>query len=156
VLVLGAGTGNDVAGALRAGAQHIDAVEIDPQILALGKRFHPEHPYDSPRVVAYLTDARSYLRNTRQTYDLILFAFLDSTTLLSGLSSIRLDNYVYTVESFADARRRLCRLPPVPALPPIASRPRCKLRLMSLQPPTSQTTECRVFCWWKGRAELWI
>jgi len=107
VLVLGAGTGNDVAGALRAGAQHIDAVEIDSQILALGKRFHPEHPYDSPRVVAHLTDARSYLRNTDQKYDLILFAFLDSTTLLSGLSSIRLDNYVYTVESFADARRRL-------------------------------------------------
>ena len=36
-----------------------------------------------------------------------MFAFLDSTTLLSGFSSIRLDNYVYTVESFEDARRLL-------------------------------------------------
>jgi SAM-dependent methyltransferase len=107
VLVLGAGSGNDVAGALRRGAQHVDAIEIDPQILRLGKRFHPEHPYVSPRVTTYVTDARAFLRTSKQTYDLIVFAFLDSTTLLSGFSSIRLDNYVYTVESFRDARRLL-------------------------------------------------
>jgi hypothetical protein len=33
VLVVGAGTGNDVASALRHGAAHVDAVEIDPVIL---------------------------------------------------------------------------------------------------------------------------
>ena len=107
VLVLGAGTGNDVAAALRHGAQHVDAVEIDPQILSLGRRFHPEHPYDSSRVTTHVTDARAFLRTSRQKYDLIVFAFLDSTTLLSGFSSIRLDNYVYTVESFEDARKLL-------------------------------------------------
>lgn len=107
VLVLGAGTGNDVANALRHGAEHVDAVEIDPQIMALGKRLHPEHPYDSPRVTAHVTDARAFLRRAKESYDLIVFAFLDSTTLLSGFSSIRLDNYVYTVESFRDARRLL-------------------------------------------------
>jgi hypothetical protein len=36
VLVVGAGTGNDVAAALRNGARMVDAVEIDPTILALG------------------------------------------------------------------------------------------------------------------------
>ncbi len=107
VLVLGAGSGNDVAGALRHGAQHVDAVEIDPQILGIGKRLHPEHPYDSSRVTAHITDARAFLRTSPQKYDLIVFAFLDSTTLLSGFSSIRLDNYVYTVESFEDARKLL-------------------------------------------------
>jgi len=50
VLVLGAGMGNDVAAALRNGAGHIDAVEIDPAILALGRSLHPEKPYDDPRV----------------------------------------------------------------------------------------------------------
>ena len=37
VLVLGAGSGTDVAAALRHGAKHVDAVEIDPVILRLGR-----------------------------------------------------------------------------------------------------------------------
>src|SRR5262249_44451318 len=45
VLVVGSGTGNDVAGALRHKSAFVDAVEIDPAILALGKKEHPEHPY---------------------------------------------------------------------------------------------------------------
>jgi SAM-dependent methyltransferase len=104
VLILGAGTGNDVAGALRHSAEHIDAVEIDPVILEIGRKHHPEHPYDSRRVTAYTGDARSFLRKTKTKYDLVVFAFLDSTTLLSSFSSLRLDNYVYTVESFQEAK----------------------------------------------------
>jgi hypothetical protein len=107
VLILGAGTGNDVAGALRHGAQHVDAVEIDPVILEIGRRYHPEHPYDSPRVTVYVGDARSFLKKTTTKYDLIVFGFLDSSTLLSSFSSLRLDNYVYTVESFENAKARL-------------------------------------------------
>ncbi len=45
VLILGAGTGTDVAAALRHGAKHVDAVEIDPIIVRLGKEHHPDHPY---------------------------------------------------------------------------------------------------------------
>src|SRR5262249_16261711 len=37
VAVVGAGTGNDVAAALRAGAASVDAIEIDPAILLTGK-----------------------------------------------------------------------------------------------------------------------
>jgi hypothetical protein len=107
VLILGAGTGNDVAAALRNGAEHIDAVELDPLILSLGKRYHPEHPYSSDRVTAHNDDARAFLKKTYRKYDLIVFAFLDSTTLLSGFSSLRLDNYVYTVEGFQNARALL-------------------------------------------------
>ena len=47
VLVLGAGSGNDVAAALRHGAQHVDAVEIDPEIRRLGISEHPEKPYSN-------------------------------------------------------------------------------------------------------------
>jgi len=38
---------------------------------------------------------------------LIVFGLLDSQTLLSGMSSIRLDNYIYTLESLREARRHL-------------------------------------------------
>ena len=107
VLVVGAGTGNDVAAALRHGVEHVDAVEIDPVIIELGKRFHPEHPYDSPRVTAYNDDARAFFKKTHQTYDLIVFGFLDSHTLVSSFSSVRLDNFVYTRESFQEAGRLL-------------------------------------------------
>jgi hypothetical protein len=48
VMIVGAGTGNDVAASLRHESSSVDAVEIDPAILALGKREHPERPYDSP------------------------------------------------------------------------------------------------------------
>jgi spermidine synthase len=107
VLVLGAGSGNDVALLLQLGAAHVDAVEIDPSILAIGKAAHFQQPYDDPRVHAHVEDARAFLRRTSQRYDVIVLGTLDSQTLLSGMSSLRLDNYVYTLEAFASARDRL-------------------------------------------------
>jgi SAM-dependent methyltransferase len=107
VLVLGAGTGNDVAGALRNGSGHVTAVEIDPLILKLGKTLHPEKPYDSPRVRAILDDARSYVETTSDRYDMIVFSLLDSHTTSSYYSNIRIDNYVYTLEALQATRRLL-------------------------------------------------
>jgi hypothetical protein len=107
VAVMGAGTGNDVAAALRSGAQHVDAIEIDPVILRLGTLYHPERPYDDPRVRTIVNDARTYLRTTSETYDLIVYGLLDSHTLLSHASSVRLESFVYTVEGLREARARL-------------------------------------------------
>jgi SAM-dependent methyltransferase len=107
VAVLGAGTGNDVAAALRAGSEKVDAIEIDPVILRLGTLYHPERPYDDPRVRGIVDDARTYLRTTAETYDLIVYGLLDSHTLLSHASSVRLESFVYTVEGLREARARL-------------------------------------------------
>ncbi|MHC4949341.1 MAG: spermidine synthase [Planctomycetota bacterium] len=107
VLVVGAGTGNDVAAALRAGAERVDAVDIDPAIVAMGRAHHPERPYDDPRVHVIVDDARAAFRKLPAgTYDAVVFGLLDSHTQL-GMSSVRLDNYVFTLESFAAARRLL-------------------------------------------------
>ncbi len=106
VLVLGAGTGNDVAAALRAGASRVDAVEIDPEIVALGRR-HPERPYDDERVHVHIDDARSFLNHTDREFDTIVFGLLDSHVLLSSRSNVRLDSFVFTRESFELARERL-------------------------------------------------
>lgn len=106
-LVVGAGTGNDVAVLLDEGAEQIDAVEIDPAILALGRERHPDRPYASPRVRAHNTDARSFLESSKEQYDLIVFGTLDSMTRLSALSTVRLDNFVYTRECIQAARARL-------------------------------------------------
>jgi SAM-dependent methyltransferase len=107
VLVVGAGTGNDVSAALRRTDRAVDAVDIDATILGLGERFHPERPYQSPRVSVVVDDARSFLERTSKRYAIIVFGFLDSHTLLSSFSSLRLDNFVYTREALAAARERL-------------------------------------------------
>jgi SAM-dependent methyltransferase len=107
VAVVGAGTGNDVAAALRCGAGHVDAIEIDPAILEAGKLYHPEHPYDDPRVWGIVNDARTHLRTTDRNYDLIVYGLLDSHTLLSHASSVRVDSFVYTVEALREARAHL-------------------------------------------------
>ncbi|MFI5300915.1 MAG: hypothetical protein ACHREM_22765, partial [Polyangiales bacterium] len=107
VLVLGAGTGNDVAVALDEGVDEVHVVEIDPKILDLGRRLHPARPYDSPKVVVHNTDARAFLEQTDLQFDLIVFGTLDSMTRLSALSNVRLDNFVYTEESMAAAKARL-------------------------------------------------
>jgi len=107
VLVLGAGTGNDVAVALDQGADRIDAVEIDPVIIEIGRSLHPDRPYRSPRVQIFNTDARAFLRNTKEHYDLIIFGTLDSMTRVSALANVRLDNFVYTVDCMRVARGRL-------------------------------------------------
>jgi SAM-dependent methyltransferase len=107
VMVVGAGTGNDVAAAIRAGAERVDVVEIDPLILEMGKRLHGERPYHSDRAHLYCDDARAFFRKTDRRYDLVVFGFLDSHTLLSSLSSVRLDSYVYTVQSLTEMKRLL-------------------------------------------------
>lgn len=107
VLVLGAGTGNDVAAALRNAANRVVALEIDPLILQLGRQLHFEKPYSSNRVTAVLGDARSYLQNDNEQFDLILFSLLDSHTTSSHFTNIRIDNYVYTREALQAARRHL-------------------------------------------------
>jgi spermidine synthase len=104
VLVLGAGMGNDVAAALRNTTAQVTAVEIDPLILKLGEMLHFERPYQSPRVRIVNDDARSYIQNSRDKFDLILFSLLDSHTTASSYSNIRIDNFVYTSEAISRAR----------------------------------------------------
>ena len=107
VMVIGAGSGNDVAAALRSGAQHVDAVEIDPRIQRLGREHHPERPYADPRVTVHIDDGRSFTRRTEARYDLAIYALVDSLVLQTGYSSVRLENFLFTREAFEDVRRTL-------------------------------------------------
>jgi spermidine synthase len=102
VLIVGPGAGNDVAGALRNGAKRVVAVEIDPVIIDIGRELHPEDPYGDPTVVIVNDDARSFFKKTEEKYDLVVFGLLDSHTLSSSYSNVRLDNYVYTQGSFEE------------------------------------------------------
>ena len=107
VLILGAGSGTDVAAALRHGATHVTAVDIDPVILRLGAERHPDQPYSDPRVTVVCDDARHFLRTTTKRYDLVVFALIDSLTVQSSFSGVRLESYMFTKESFDAVRERL-------------------------------------------------
>jgi spermidine synthase len=106
-LIVGAGTGSDVAIALSEDVRHIDAVEIDPRLYDLGRDLHPSHPYQDPRVDVFIADGRAYLQRTDRTYDLILFALPDSLTLVAGQSSLRLESFLFTTEAIQEAKEHL-------------------------------------------------
>ncbi len=107
VLIIGAGSGSDVAIALSKGAQHIDAVDIDPRIMELGLEKNPDAAYADPRVTRYVNDGRAFLETTDQKYDLILFALPDSLALVTGASQIRLESFLFTEEALESAREHL-------------------------------------------------
>jgi spermidine synthase len=107
VMIIGAGSGNDVSRALQWGATSVDAVEIDPAIYRLGVAYHPDHPYQDPRVHIHLDDGRNFLRSAPGKYDLIVYALVDSLVLHSGYSNIRLESYLFTRQTFEDVRGHL-------------------------------------------------
>jgi len=107
VLIIGAGAGNDANGAIREGAKSIDAVEIDPVIVRLGKQYHPNQPYQHPAVNTIVDDGRAFMERTKNRYDLIVMGLADSHTLNSNLTNLRLDHYLYTQESLIQARKIL-------------------------------------------------
>jgi SAM-dependent methyltransferase len=107
VLIIGAGSGNDVTAALSQRARHIDAVEIDPVINDLGRLHHPNRPYSDPRVTVHWDDGRGFIRKTQSQYDLISYALVDSLALHSSYSSVRLESFLFTEQAFRDVKAKL-------------------------------------------------
>ena len=107
VLIIGAGTGNDVAIALARGAERVVAVEIDPVLHSLGADLHPDSPYQDPRVEVHVDDGRAFLERSTERFDLVLFALPDSLTTVTGQAGIRLESYLFTVEALESVNEHL-------------------------------------------------
>jgi hypothetical protein len=97
VLVLGAGLGEDISEALQAGANYVDAVEIDPVLIELGKGLNLS--YASPRVHVINADPRNFVNNCDKKYDTIILRTLDFQENSSTLSHFK-DVSLYTKESY--------------------------------------------------------
>ena len=119
VLVLGAGAGADVLQALFHGARQIDAVELNPQIVDLvrgrfadyaGGIYSGRADSETARIVrVHVAEARGFVAASRQRYDLIHVALLDSFSASSaGLYALS-ENYLYTVQALRDDLRLLDR-----------------------------------------------
>ncbi|NUO85511.1 MAG: SAM-dependent methyltransferase, partial [Cupriavidus sp.] len=110
VLVLGSGAGADVLQALYHGASAVDAVELNPQVIGLVQdrfRAFSGQPYSAAGVQVHVGEARGFLAASRQRYDLIQVALLDSfSTSSAGLYALS-ESYLYTVEAFEAYLRHL-------------------------------------------------
>lgn len=107
VLIIGSGSGNDVAVALANGARNVDAVEIDPRLHQLAETYHPNRPYDDPRVTAHINDGRAFLEQSGRSWDLIVLALPDSLTLVQGASAVRLESFLFTIDAAESYRDHL-------------------------------------------------
>ncbi|MBI2956591.1 MAG: SAM-dependent methyltransferase [Acidobacteria bacterium] len=105
VLVLGAGGGSDVLLALYHDSAHIDAVELNPQIIALVRDRYGEFTggiYARPDVRLHAREARGFLESLPpgEQFDLIQISLLDSlAAATAGVHALN-ESYLYTVEAF--------------------------------------------------------
>ncbi len=106
VLILGGGSGNEAAEALRMGAGEVDVVDSRPWLFQLGEQ-HPLQPFKSPQVHRIVMNPRQFLKEPVKKYDLIVFGALESDSAFSPFGLLRPDNFTYTTESFLDARDHL-------------------------------------------------
>ncbi|HSV59580.1 MAG TPA: SAM-dependent methyltransferase [Variovorax sp.] len=105
VLVLGAGAGADVLQAHYHGASRIDAVELNPQVVDLVRnRFgHASGGVYGKLAQVHVAEARGFIAASRERYDLIQVALLDSFSASSAGLYALAENYLYTVEALQDA-----------------------------------------------------
>ncbi len=104
-LILGAGGGEQVLLALRAGADTVDAVEVNSQMIDLARNRFADFAggiFSLPNVHSHLAEARAFASTTGEHYDLIQIPLLDSfSTAAAGVQSVH-ENYTYTVEALQD------------------------------------------------------
>jgi SAM-dependent methyltransferase len=110
ILILGTGTGSDVLQSTFHAVKHIDAVELNPQVIDLVQRTHAEFVdflYSNPHVNIHIDEARSYLATTDKTYDLINISLLDAFgASAAGLYSMA-ENYLYTEQAIQEYLRHV-------------------------------------------------
>jgi len=109
ILILGAGTGSDVLQAHFHNIKHIDAVEMNPQIINLVQEQYSQlagNIYSSPEVNIHVTEARGYVSVNDKNYDLVSISLMDAFGSVAGLHSMA-ENYLYTEQAIQQYLQRL-------------------------------------------------
>lgn len=104
VCVLGVGGGANVLLALRHGARHVDAVELDANVIRLLRE--PLHKfsgglYDRPDVHVHIAEGRAFLQSADEQWDVIDISLVDAFAAAAvGLGAVN-ETYLYTEEALA-------------------------------------------------------
>jgi hypothetical protein len=111
VLVIGAGGGRDVRAALKAGQKDIDAVEVNRVIVDDVMRGRYQNfsggLFDKPEVHVTIADGRSFVRESKRSYQTIVLSLVDTLAASSVGAFALAENGLYTAEAFADYLNRL-------------------------------------------------
>ena len=109
-LIIGAGGGADVLLALYHRAQRIDAIELNPRLVALVRESFADfsgHLYDRPEVRVHIAEGRGFVVGSRRRYDVIQLPLVDSFAAAAAGTLSLSESYIYTVEAFGDYLRHL-------------------------------------------------
>ncbi|MGA2787128.1 MAG: hypothetical protein ABSF60_06335 [Verrucomicrobiota bacterium] len=98
VLLVSGGVAGVAKEILKYNVTGVDCVELDPLVIKTGRRFLPEH-FDDPRIHVIATDARQFVRQTTNRYDVVILALPDPSTAQL--------NRFFTVEFFSEVKRVL-------------------------------------------------
>jgi len=105
VLIIGAGGGRDILAALVNGQQHVRAVEVNPLVVRMADETFGRFTgrvYSMPKVQKVVGDARSYVANSPERFDVILASLIDTWAASAAGAFALTENLLYTTEAFRD------------------------------------------------------
>lgn len=104
--IIGPGGGVDVLRAVGMGSPNVTAIEINPLIattIMRGKYAnYSQNLYNLPEVHIHVGDGRSWVRNSRQQFDVLQMTLVDTWASTSAGAFALSENSLYTVQAFKE------------------------------------------------------
>src|SRR3954469_17600875 len=104
--IIGPGGGVDVLRAVANGANSVNAIEINPLIAnSIMRGTHADysyHLYQLPKVRLHVADGRSWIRASKENYDVIQMTLVDTWASTAAGAFALSENNLYTVEAFKE------------------------------------------------------
>jgi len=104
--IIGPGGGVDVLRAVASGSRNVTGIEINPLIATtvMRERYadYAYHLYEIPEVHLHVADGRSWIRNSKDKYDVIQMTLVDTWASTAAGAFALSENNLYTVEAFQE------------------------------------------------------
>src|ERR1022692_1838855 len=104
--IIGPGGGVDVLRAVANGSPSVTGIEINPIIATDIMRGtfadYAHHLYQIPEVHMHVSDGRSFVRNSRDRYDVVQMTLVDTWASTAAGAFALSENNLYTVEAFRE------------------------------------------------------
>ena len=104
--IIGPGGGVDVLRAIANGSPSVTGIEINPLIAnaVMRGRYadYAYHLYERPEVHMHVTDGRSFIRNSREQYDVIQMTLVDTWASTAAGAFALSENSLYTADAFQE------------------------------------------------------
>ena len=100
-LILGAGAGKDIVLAELRGSPEVVAVEVNPSMVEVTRRFaaYNGHVFDRPDVRTVVGDARTFVEGSPERFDLVYLNLVYSQATPPAAQALA-ENYAFTREAF--------------------------------------------------------